>query len=210
MMFGLFKAKTKPKPVRVEIDLQPLKKTVGMLRNELARFNPMSILTDSVFDGRDDDLHPLASRIDIDIKRPTRLLREGEEGYVAGIRNRIYDESQQPRVYVKAKVHDPSAKYKLTYVDSRRDGEPPPVLVSDLLTKLAEIKDDAILVHAGDEGHLGLNCDATSIFTKEFEVKRLLRSDEPGYVEGLQNQTFDETKRVVLRINGVDWSRYSY
>jgi hypothetical protein len=132
-----------------------------------------------------------ANKIDVFELYPTRLLVEGEPGYVPGLKNVTKDDAVNP----------------LIWFNLVRQYDAPTMTVADFLQALYTMNPDYVLAHQSADPY---SAPATNIALAEFHPVRDLLPGEPGYLEGLGNQTYTAHKYVSLFINGVDWSQDNY
>jgi hypothetical protein len=181
-----------------EEKLKPKHITVADLISQLLLLDPeaqmgvtnenFSILIDNNWNRKGVALKT-ANKIDSLEIRPTRLLVEGEPGFVAGLKNVTVDTSVKPTIW-----------FRLT---SEHDADP--LTVGDLLRELYETDPECVLAHQGKKPHA---TPGTNIVLKEIHPLRDLIEGEPGYLRGAKNQTYAAHKFASLFINGRDWARF--
>ena len=168
------------------------KHTVGDLLALLSGYPHDALVVVSNYDNVPDTSRPLATEMNYFWFDVMRLAEEGDAAFVEGIHNKVVD-TAQPR------------RCSLSFTTSGRKQ----VTVGDVIALLENEPAEYVLNHPA-ERKPNYPTDATSMSVNIFTVYRDAQRGEPQYVEGANNRVPMRPDRVVIKINGIDWSRESY
>jgi len=139
-----------------------------------------------------DTSRPIATEMNYFWFDVMRLAEKGDAAFVEGIYNKVVD-TKQPR------------RCSLSFTTSGRSQ----VTVGDVVALLENEPAEYIVNHPAARLP-NYPTDATSMSVNICTVYREAQRGEPEFVEGANNRVPMRPDRVVIKINGIDWSRESY